>query len=176
MPRNLARREQLHFYADLAAGSPADSAAHALLGLIRVVELQIEHARAASGLSHNEFMALRYLLQAMREGRSASPGDLAIMLDVSPATVTHVLTRLEETGDARRVPHATDKRAKVLLPTAAGAAKIEATYGAFHDAVAEVLSATNWESLRHLEGVADALVARIVAEWPVDHAAEPARL
>ncbi|TPX01013.1 MarR family transcriptional regulator, partial [Schumannella luteola] len=114
MPRNLVRRESQHLYADPPASPFVEDVLHTILDLIRVTELEVEHARAASGLGHNEFLALRFLLQAQREGRFASPSELAVMLDVSTASVTKIVDHLEAKGDVRRMPHGTDGRVRLL--------------------------------------------------------------
>jgi DNA-binding MarR family transcriptional regulator len=166
MPRNLVRRESHHLYADVPANELQQDVLHAVLELLRVAELEVERARAASGLSHNEFMALRYLLQSQREGRIASPSTLAIMLDVSTASVTNIVDHLERAGDVRRVTHPTDRRARLLLPTAEGAAKIQASYGAFHEALVDVVRGADVADQRGLERIAQAIVGRVQRDWP----------
>lgn len=168
MPRNLVRRESQHVYADAPSTPFVNDVLHTVLDLIRVAELEIEHARAASGLGHNEFLALRFLLQAQREGRFASPSELAVMLDVSTAAVTKIVDHLEEKGDVRRLPHGTDRRIRLLMPTPAGAAKIQASYGPFHRAVVESVETADVGDLRGLERVSKDLIERIQHDWPTE--------
>ncbi|PZQ90448.1 MAG: hypothetical protein DI534_04365 [Leifsonia xyli] len=170
MPRDLVRRESQHLYAEPPASPFVEDVLHTILDLVRVTELEVEHARAASGLGHNEFLALRFLLQAQREGRFASPSELAIMLDVTTASVTKIVDHLEEKGDVRRLPHGTDRRVRLLMPTAAGEAKIRASYGAFHQAVSDAVGSAGVADLRGLERVAKDIIERIQRDWP----AEPA--
>jgi DNA-binding MarR family transcriptional regulator len=139
MPLTVVRREHHHLYTREPRSTAARSAVEAILRLQHAEEQQIEHARTESGLSKNEFLAVRYLLQAHRDDRAMGPKDLAVMLAVSNASVTKLVDTLVEKGDLVRTAHPTDRRAQVLEPTEQAAAKIDASYARFHEVVVEVL-------------------------------------
>lgn len=60
------------------------------------------------------------------------PIDVSQMLDISTASTTTLIDRLEKCGHARREPHPTDRRAGVVVPTVSSDAKVRATLGAMH--------------------------------------------
>ncbi|MCS5719357.1 MarR family transcriptional regulator [Herbiconiux sp. CPCC 205763] len=152
MPQNVVRREARHLYAEAPKSEAAKAAVDALLRLQRAEEAEVDRVRAVIGLSNNEFHAIRYLLQAQREGRDTGPKDLVVMLTTSNASVTKIIDRLEQIGDLRRRPHPTDRRAQLLEPTPAAAAKVEAGYRTFHETVVDVMD--------HLSPGDAAIVAR----------------
>ncbi|SDZ06734.1 MarR family winged helix-turn-helix transcriptional regulator [Herbiconiux ginsengi] len=139
MPQNVVRREARHLYADAPSTAAAKGAVDALLRLQRAEETEVDRVRAAVGLSNNEFRAIRYLLQAQREGRDTGPKDLGTMLAISNASVTNVVDRLEQNGDLERLRHPDDRRAQLLRPTPAAAAKVEAGYRTFHETMVRVM-------------------------------------
>jgi len=140
MPQNVVRREARHLYSDAPESDAARDAVDALLRLHQVEENEIDRVRTLSGLSNNEFRAIRYLLQAQREERDTGPKDLVVMLSISNASVTNIIDRLEQSGDLERVPHPSDRRAQLLRPTAAAAKKIEDGYRALHETVVDVMA------------------------------------
>lgn len=170
MPLTVVRREHMHLYAREARSRAAKGAVDALLRLQHAEEQQLEQARSESGLTKNEFLAVRYMLQAHRDGRAMGPKDLAVMLNVSNASVTKIVDGLVEKGDLVRAPHPTDRRAQVLEPTVQAAKKIDASYARFHEAVVEVMDHLSSEEndvlARCLVQITEALVGG--AHAPVD--------
>jgi DNA-binding MarR family transcriptional regulator len=71
----------------------------------------------ALGISFARARALRRLAR-----RSMSMGELAAALGIDPANATTVVDDLESSGLARRRPHPTDRRAKVVEATRKGKA------------------------------------------------------
>lgn len=178
MPLTVVRREHVHLYAREPRSAAARTAVDALLRLQHAEDQQIESARIESGLSKNEFLAVRYLLQAHRDGRVTGPKDLAVMLAVSNASVTKIVDGLVQQGLLSRTAHPTDRRAQVLAPTDRAAEKIDASYARFHEAVVEVLDrlsdADNAVLADSLTKVVEALAAGSPAptdEYTVDHRA-----
>ncbi|MBT2502273.1 MarR family winged helix-turn-helix transcriptional regulator [Curtobacterium sp. ISL-83] len=175
MPLTVVRREHMHLYAREPRSRAAKNAVDALLRLQHAEEQQLEQARNESQLTKNEFLAVRYMLQAHRDGRAMGPKDLSVMLNVSNASVTKIVDGLVVKGDFRRVPHPTDRRAQVLEPTVQAAKKIDASYARFHEAVVEVMdhlsSSENEILARCLEQITDALAdgrPEPTAEYSVD--------
>lgn len=164
MPLTVVHREALHLYAERPRTECGVAAIDALLAVQSAEEHEIELARVASGLTKNEFHAIRYLLQAQRDDRPMSPKDLVVMLGLSNASVTKIVDELEAKGDLERVAHSTDRRVQVLRPTGQAAEKIDAAYGRFHEAVVRVLDtmsdADNAAVARVLGAVGDALRGR----------------
>ncbi|WP_439693272.1 MarR family winged helix-turn-helix transcriptional regulator [Curtobacterium sp. SP.BCo] len=156
MPLTVVRREHMHLYAREPRSRAAKSAVDALLRLQHAEEQQLEEARFDSGLTKNEFLAVRYMLQAHRDGRVMGPKDVAVMLNVSNASVTKIVDGLVDKGDLLRAPHPTDRRAQVLEPTDQAAAKIDAAYARFHEAVVGVMD--------HLSSEENDVLARCLAQ------------
>lgn len=182
MPLTVVRREHVHLYAREPRSAAAKSAVDALLLLQHAEEQQLEQARTESGLTKNEFLTVRYMLQAHRDGRAMGPKDLAVMLNVSNASVTKIVDGLVAKGDIVRVPHPTDRRAQVLEPTVQAAEKIDSSYAQFHEAVVGVMDHLSNEDnevlARCLSQITDALAGSQPApvdEYTVDPdaAAEP---
>jgi len=165
MPLTVVRREHHHLYSQQPRSAAAQQAVDTLLRLQHAEEQQIEHARAESGLSKNEFLAVRYLLQAHRDERAMGPKDLGVMLAVSNASVTKLVDALVERGDVVRIAHPTDRRAQVLEPTAQAAAKIDESYARFHEIVVQVFDglsdADNQAVTRALGQVVEALAVAV---------------
>lgn len=162
MPLSVVRHESAHLYAREPRSREAKDALNALLLLHHAEEQEVEHARRASGLTKNEFAAIRYLVQAERDGRAMSPKDLAVMLNVSNASVTKIVDNLIKKGELRREPHPTDRRAMLLHPIDGAAAKIDGAYTRFHQVLVDVIDALpaddNALLARRLHEIAAALI------------------
>jgi DNA-binding MarR family transcriptional regulator len=178
MPLTVVRREHVHLYAREPRTRSAKTAVDALLRLQHAEEDQLERARGESGLTKNEFLTVRYMLQAHRDGRTMGPKDLAVMLGVSNASVTKIVDGLVEKGDLVRSPHPTDRRAQVLEPTVQAARKIDQSYETFHQAVVEVIDHLSAEEnevlarcLGQITAALDAGVPAPVDEYTVDGSA-----
>ena len=88
--------------------------------------------RASMGMNETDLVALRFLLREQKAGRIVRPIDIARMLDISTASTTTLIDRLERGGHARREPHPTDRRAGVVVPTVSSDDEVRATLGAMH--------------------------------------------
>ena len=88
--------------------------------------------RASMGMNETDLVALRFLLREQRAGRIVRPIDIARMLDISTASTTTLIDRLEKGGHARREPHPTDRRAGVVVPTVSSDDEVRETLGAMH--------------------------------------------
>lgn len=88
--------------------------------------------RISMGMNETDLLALRFLLREQRAGRIVRPIDLARALDISTASTTTLIDRLEKGGHARREPHPTDRRAGVVVPTVSSDDEVRATLGAMH--------------------------------------------
>jgi len=100
--------------------------------------------RDSMGMGETDLLAVRFLLQAQRSGRSVSPKDLAAYLKISSASTTILIDRLVKSNHVRRDPHPTDRRALVITPTTETDDEVRATLGIMHRrmmSIAEGLSA-----------------------------------
>lgn len=69
------------------------------------------------GLHRTDMHALLAVVNAAREGRTISPGELARAVGLTPSATTTVIDRLERSGHVERAPHPADRRRSVLTPT-----------------------------------------------------------
>ena len=159
MPQTIIRHEQEHLYAEQAGTAAGRELTLALLRLRRAEHIQETRALSASGLSNLDLRALRYLVQAQRDGRELGPKDLLTMLDTSSANITNVVDRLVRKGYLERVEHPTDRRARYLRATPAAVQHVDTAVGAHH---AELVAAIN-QIDEDQAAVAAAVIGRIVA-------------
>ena len=99
--------------------------------------------RDSMGMGETDLLAVRFLLQAQRTGRTVSPKDLSAYLKISSASTTILIDRLVKSNHVRRDPHPTDRRALVITPTTETDDEVRATLGVMHRrmmSVAEGLS------------------------------------
>ncbi|MBQ3359616.1 MarR family winged helix-turn-helix transcriptional regulator [Microbacterium sp. 22179] len=91
-------------------------------------------ARTRSSMRMNEtdLVALRFLLREQRAGRIVRSIDIARMLDISTASTTTLIDRLEKGGHVRREAHPTDRRAGIVVPTVSSDEEVRHTLGAMH--------------------------------------------
>ncbi len=94
-------------------------------------------------MGENDIAAVRHVIRGRQTGRYISPKDLADLLDISSASTTTLIDRLEKSGHIERQPHPTDRRALILMPTASADDDVRAALAESHQrmlAVAESLS------------------------------------
>jgi DNA-binding MarR family transcriptional regulator len=87
---------------------------HLLRGIAVELNLLGSDFAARNGLHATDLRALIQLLDAGREGVTATPGWLGKRLGLNSASVTALIDRLERLGHVRRVHDTTDRR-RVLL-------------------------------------------------------------
>ncbi len=88
--------------------------------------------RTSMGMGETDLLAVRYLLEAARAGRTMGPRDLAARLGISSASTTTLLDRLTKSGHVRREPHPTDRRALIVTATESADREVRATLAAVH--------------------------------------------
>lgn len=88
--------------------------------------------RASMRMNETDLMALRYLLRESRADNIVRPIDLARVLDISTASTTTLIDRLEKGGHVRREKHPTDRRAGVIVPTVSSDDEVRQTLGQMH--------------------------------------------
>lgn len=73
------------------------------------------------GLTHVQFVLLASLVWLTRQGVTVTQSDLAEQAQTDPMMTSQVVRTLEARGLLTRATSAEDRRARVLMPTAAGA-------------------------------------------------------
>lgn len=94
--------------------------------------------RTSMGMGETDLLALRILFDAQTKGETITAKDLARRLDISSASTTVLIDRLEKSGHVERRPHPTDRRAVVVAVTAASDVEVRETLGRMHRDMLEV--------------------------------------
>src|SRR5690606_31210060 len=85
---------------------------------LRDAEQKLSRAsRRYMRLNETDMRALHYLIVCANREVTATPGGIANHPDISTATTTMLLDRLEKGGHSRRAPHPTDRRALAITIT-----------------------------------------------------------
>ncbi|WP_400994224.1 MarR family winged helix-turn-helix transcriptional regulator [Agromyces sp. GXQ0307] len=117
--------------------------------------------RDSMGMGETDLLALRYVLRAEREGEMLTPGMLAKLLDISTASTTVLIDRLERSGHLVRRPHPSDRRSLVVSSTTDSDAEVRATLGRMHQAMIGVADGLDQRDLgvvaRFLAGMIEAM-------------------
>ena len=98
-------------------------------------------SRSYMRLNETDMKALRFVIAAKNSGVLVTAGMLAEHLQVSTASITKMLDRLEKAHHITRAPHPSDRRAVVISITAATHADARATIGRKHARRFEVAAA-----------------------------------
>ena len=113
------------------------------------------------GLADADLAALRYLLAAEQRGQRVSPSDLARRLEISNASVSVMLDRLERSGHVERRADPDDGRRLIVVTTLASDSEVRATLGEMHTAMMDVAESLTPEEAqvveRFLRRMADAV-------------------
>ncbi len=91
-----------------------------LMAVRELVSADREMRRTLSrrmAMGERDLRAVRFVMAATREGRAATPNELAAHLGISTAATTVLLDRLMVAGHVERRPHPTDGRRKIVVPT-----------------------------------------------------------
>ena len=80
-------------------------------------------------LSEQDMRALHYLIVAKRQGEIVTPGMIAAHLEISAASTTKLLNRLEREGHIVRHVHPRDRRALMIEVTPKTEASAKQTVG-----------------------------------------------
>lgn len=120
-------------------------------------------ARTRSSMHMNEtdLLALRHLLRSQQRGELVRQRDLSQLLDISSASVTALVDRLERSGHVERHAHPSDRRSVVVVATAETDREVRDTLGAMHQRMIAVVDGMTSEQLRavaqFLAGMVDAV-------------------
>lgn len=83
-------------------------------------------------LNENDMKALRFLVICKNKGLVATPGSLSEYLNISSASTTKLLDRLEDAGHIERSPHPSDRRALMITITQKTHQRVHDTVGRTH--------------------------------------------
>lgn len=118
----------------------ADSAPvlSALREFLRADERMRKRIQREMDMNETDLRAVRMLAAAELSGTSVSPRDLSRGLDISTASTTKLLDRLEADGRLRREPHPTDRRGLHVVLTDHVHHEVRDTLGQMHARMREV--------------------------------------
>lgn len=105
----------------------------AALGALRKAEDRLTEASTRyMKLNKTDMRALHFVIVSGNRGELATPGSIAAHLEISTASTTKLLDRLERGGHIVREPHPTDRRALVIRITPETHESAMATVGRQH--------------------------------------------
>lgn len=106
-----------------ATGTPHDRAVMDLLVAVRAFSDALDRMNGGMkddmDMNASDLAALRMLIMREQRGEPVSPHDVARHLRISTASTTKLLDRLTHSGHVERLPHPTDRRARVIKLTQA---------------------------------------------------------
>lgn len=76
-----------------------------------------QRVRQTTSLGENELRILQLLIMRHRAGDVVRPSEISRHLNISSASTTALLDRLERQGSVQRVSHPTDRRSILIAPT-----------------------------------------------------------
>jgi DNA-binding MarR family transcriptional regulator len=112
-------------------------------------------------LHPTDVRAIVLLMDATRKGGSLRPADLSRQLDLSTASVTSLLDRLERNGHVARVRHPTDRRGVTVVPHDSMMQLGGAYFGGLQRRMLDVLATFSAEEVSAARRVIEALIGVI---------------
>lgn len=88
--------------------------------------------RDSMRMNETDLLAIRYVMQARQAGKPLGPKDLSRLLNISTASTTALIDRLQKGGYLTRRPHPTDRRALEIIPTDNADQEVRETLGKMH--------------------------------------------
>ena len=141
---------------------------------LRALTLLLDQAGAAfatrHGLRPTEVRALICLLDSERTGEAASPTRLAAQLNITTASGTALLDRLERAGHVRRNPRTDDRRRIDVVVTPSAKELGWSFFGPLIDATVGVLAARTGEQRAVIDSFLDDMVTALEATGPAQDA------
>ena len=140
----------------------------ASLGRLKDAEQELSDASLRyMKLNQSDMRALHYLIVSSNQGVVATPGAIAAHLNITTASTTKLLDRLERAGHILRSPHPSDRRALAITITATSHEAAMSTVGRqqskrFH-AAARLSELERAVVIRFLDDMAEEISVRNVA-------------
>jgi DNA-binding MarR family transcriptional regulator len=97
-----------------------DGLVRAVVSLRQAAARRARRRQASRSLGELDLSAIRIVVDAANESRELTPTEIAETLQVSSASITAVLRRLEEAGCVELRANPVDRRSKFVVPTEAG--------------------------------------------------------
>jgi DNA-binding MarR family transcriptional regulator len=94
--------------------------------------------REKMDLGEKDMTALRAVIRSHTEGRVLRQRELAALLDISPASVSVLVDRLERAGHVERTVHPDDRRSTAVVPTPHADTEVRTTLHPVHARMFEV--------------------------------------
>ena len=136
-----------------------DRLIHALRRFAFDYHRQVVDFGDAKGLHPTDVRALVALLDAEREGTTATPGWLGVQIQISPASTTALVDRLVSAGHVTRVADENDRRRTCLRVTSSAKRMGEAFFapvlGPLRKAVGELTQTEATAFMRVLGAISD---------------------
>lgn len=139
----------------------------------RTAEARIRRqAQDSMGMNEKDLQALRFLMQARQTGGSLGPKDLSRLLEISTASTTALIDRLEKAGYVQRRPRPNDRRAWEIVPTGSSDEEVRHTVGGMHRRMMEAAAGLSPEEartvIRFMKRLQDALEETSASEMQQD--------
>ncbi|WP_210603053.1 MarR family winged helix-turn-helix transcriptional regulator [Brevibacterium oceani] len=138
--------------------------AHLMNSLARLREAEralSDASRKFMHLSEQDMRALHYLIAAKRQGEVVTPKMLSVHMNMSAASVTKLINRLERDGHVIRALHPSDRRAYAITVTEKTARSARETVGRSQArriyAAARLTSGERDAVIRFLDGMSEEL-------------------
>lgn len=133
----------------------------AALARFRAADAEMhQRVRAHTSLGENEVRILQFLLPRHRDGQMVKPSEISRHLNITSASTTALLDRLERQGRVERVSHPSDRRSILIAPTPRATAEVADLVDAFDDRVANAVGQLDDAGRRavtaFLESISDA--------------------
>ncbi len=135
-------------------------------------------SRSGMRLNETDMRALRFIIVAKNQGVVVTPGALAEHLDISTASTTKLLDRLEVAGHIERSPHPTDRRALAITITQHTHERVRESVGKPHarrfEVAAKLSPAEREVVIRFLSELSAANVTRRATEQSEEESTDQA--
>jgi len=119
-------------------------------------------------LGESDMKALRFAIVRADQGRHVTARDIAEHLNISSASTTKLLDRLERGGHIVRTPHPSDRRALAIVVTERTREAAEATLGREHARRFRVAAALGARDRETVIRFLDALSATTEESWAAE--------
>ena len=121
-----------YWYSDEAAAQRGRAVLQALRDYREAERAMRKRTRTSMGMNETDMAALRHIMAVNGRGDRISPKDLALHLEISAASVSSMLDRLERTGYVVRAPNPSDARSVTLSCTPMTHSEVRSTLADMH--------------------------------------------
>lgn len=126
----------MDYIVDPLAGRPETDVVHALARLRTAQAHMLRRRQSMQGLGESDGAALRLVVDRVDDD-PVTPTDIATHLGLTTSAVTSLVDRLGKAGLIETMPHPTDRRRKIIVPTE-GALAVDPLEAHIQDLVEEL--------------------------------------